>query len=474
MHLGNKFQRIAAASILLTCANSVSAQGFDMLLKSLSAIQIPAQPAQSAQPARQSTGNAGSSASLTENYCRNLFSVASMEANGPVDEKLVSEEFNIEAKDFYDEVIKVRDAESGFSSKAFPSLGFYKHEFETDRVSVLYDLFLAYPSPKYAAVLINIARLQPNQPRFDAQERTDARMALAMIHYRLQDKSKSADRWKELVLSTKNEEHYLSKIIWARLLAYGETVPKDVSTSIGYVRETFMYAGQYSERGSRKKMSIRNSGAKANETLYDILNANPQHPYRQFNLSFLQTYDQAARVKDGWPEVKAQLGPGLAEVERTSSAAALKATQILGSAKSAGNIKAQKTSLDSATRTRVSDAPDYNADMQTLASLARELGKIDKLNDEQVKLLVDATKLAHESGDRAISMNAQMIGVTMDVLNRRGMEAMAGVIPFIQRIQSYQDSACSVVSRLDHAAMVKKVVTLEPDRSGLANLMGSD
>jgi len=144
MRLGNTFQRIASASILLTCVNSVSAQGFDSLLKSLSAIQIPAQ---NAQPARQSSGSTSSSASLTESYCRNLFSVASMEANGPVDEKLVSEEFNIEAKDFYDEVVRVRDSPTGFSSKAFPSLAFYKHEFETDRVTVLYDLFWRIRAP---------------------------------------------------------------------------------------------------------------------------------------------------------------------------------------------------------------------------------------------------------------------------------------------------------------------------------------
>lgn len=471
MSISSQFGRYAIASVVIFSVNCANAQGIGDLFKSLSNIQLPGQSAQQQQPAQLASSKSNSPASLTERYCRNLFSVASIDANGPVDERLISEEFNLEPANFYDEVIKSSRAQPGFSSYAFPSLDFYKNEFETSRVNVIYDLFLTYPSPKYVASLINITKLRPGQPRFDPQEQSDARVALALIHYRMQDKSKSTDRWKELLQSMQNEEHYLAKVIWARLYASGEAGSKDVTKSISSIRETFMYPSQYRERDSRKTMSNRNYGIRANQTLFEVLQANLNHPHRQYNLSFLQKYEQAASFKDGLPEVKAQIGPGLADIEKSSTAAANKATQILSNATAAGNIQAQKTSLDSALRTRVSDSSEYNADTQTLATLARQLEKIDKLDDAQTKLLGDALKHAHEAGDKAISMGAQMLGVIMDVMNRRGMEALPGVVPFTQKIQSYQDSACSVVSRLDHAAMVKKAVPVEPERSSLALMM---
>lgn len=466
----NKFGCLMATGVLLLNINTAHGQGLNDLLKSLSNIQLPGQPAQQ-QQTPQSSGKPNTPASLTERYCRNLFSVAALESNGPIDERLITEEFNVEPKDFYDEATNASIAKPGFSSYAFPSLSFYKSEFETNRINVLYDLFLTYPSPKYAAALINISKLKPGQPRHDRQEVVDAKVALAMIHYRMQDKSKSSTRWRELLTEIQSDEHYLGKVIWARLYASGEAGQKDTSKSIGYIREAFMYPHQYRESGSRKTMSNRNYGVRASQTMYEVFRENPNHPYRQHNLAFLQRYEQAASFKDGLPEVKAQIGPGLAEVEKSSAAAASKATLILSNATTAGNIQAQKTSLDSAMRTRLSDTADYNADTQTLATLARQLEKMDKLDDAQTKLLGEAMKHAHESGDKAISMGAQMLGVVMDVMNRRGIEAMSGVAPFAQRLQSYQDSACSVVSRLDHAAMTKKAVPVEPERSGLAAMM---
>ena len=129
--------------------------------------------------------------------------------------------------------------------------------------------------------------------------------------------------------------------------------------------------------------------------------------------------------------------------------------------------------MDSATRTRVSDSSDVNADTRALAAVARELGKIDKLSENQKVILADAMKDAHESGDRAVSMMGPMMNAMMNVMMQRGMEAMPAVLPYAKKLQDYSDNACTVVSRFDHAAMVKGAPA-EPERKELASLVGKD
>jgi hypothetical protein len=113
--------------------------------------------------------------------------------------------------------------------------------------------------------------------------------------------------------------------------------------------------------------------------------------------------------------------------------------------------------MDSATRTRVSDTSGVNADARTLAAIARELEKGKTLDDAQKAMFADALKDAHESGDRAVSMMMPMMSAVMNVIQRRGMEALPAIVPYARKLQSYSDNACTVISRMDHAAIVMGV-----------------
>lgn len=460
-------------SLVVTCllfiASPSFGQGFGDILKALQQGRAPAPNVGQAKSAEKQ-GQASFGAKATENYCKNLFSVAAIENRGPISEALVSEEFNFDPKDFFDEVLRAMDAKPGFSSYTFPSPYFYANEFETDKVDVLFNMLLSYPSPKYAAALIAESRTTQSQPQYDHQAKVDATVALAILHFRMQDKSKSPGRWKELVASLKKEEHYTSKVIWARLLKSGEMGSTDVTQSITLAVEANGLRSKYSSDNGYKTMSPRNYQITSNQTLYETLVANPSNSQRRYFDQFIKKYQEISNSSDPVPELKAQLGPGILAIEKAANSAARKAGTMLSGATEAGNIKAQKASLDSATRTRVSDSSDVNADTRALAAVARELGKIDKLSENQKVILADAMKDAHESGDRAISMMGPMMNAMMNVMMRRGMEAMPAVLPYASKIQAHSDNACTVVSRLDHAAMVKSAPA-EPERNTLASMM---
>jgi hypothetical protein len=457
--------------------SSVHAQGFGDFLKSLKqGGGAPAQPtAGNATPApgpgksQAKQGQTSFGAKATENYCKNLFSVAAIEARGPVSEALVSEEFNIDSKDFYDAVVVARDAKPGFSSYTFPKPEFYQGEFETDKVDVIFDLLWSYPSPKYAAALIAESRTTSSQPQYDHQAKVDAIVALTILHFRMQDKSKTPGRWKELANSIKGEENYAAKVVWARLLKSGEMGEINPTHAITLVMEANALRGKYQESGY-KTMSTRNYQVTSNQTLYETLVANPKNSQRRYFDQFLQKYEAIQNSPDPVPELRAQLGPGLASIEKAAGSASKKAGMMLSGATQAGNIKAEKASLDSATRTRVSDSTDVNADARALAAVARQMEKVDKLSDGQKAMFADALKDAHESGDRAVGMMLPMMNAVMGVMMQRGMEALPAVVPYARRLQAYSDNACTVISRLDHAAMVTGTPS-DQERTGLASLM---
>jgi hypothetical protein len=431
----------------------------------------PALAPTAAQPAAaQKSSHASFGAKATEAYCKRLFSVAAINKKGPINEALVSEEFNVEPKDFYDAMVAALDTKPGFTSYTFPSPDFYQGEFETDKVDVLYDMLLSYPSPKYAAALIAESRATSNQPQYDHQAKIDATVALAILHFRMQDKSKSPNRWKDLLTSVQNEEHYTAQVVRARLLKSGEMGTTDVSQSIALAVGANSLRSKYSTEGGYRTMSSNNYQVTSNRTLFETLMANPNHPSRRQMNQFVLKYDAMSKSLDPAPELKVKLGPGLAAIEKAAKSASDKAEMILSGAKDAGNVKAQKASLDSATRNRVSDASEVNADSRALATLARQMEQVDKLDENQKKLFAEALKDAHETGDRAVAMMGTMVGALMDLLMQRGIEAMPAILPYSKKFQTYSDNACTVITRLDRAAMVTGTPA-EPDRSTMASMM---
>jgi hypothetical protein len=286
----------------------------------------------------------------------------------------------------------------------------------------------------------------------------------------MQGMSKSSERWKELAATLKNEDHYLAKVLTARLLKSGELGGVDISKAITLAKEADnARSSEHQERNW--KMSSRNYQTTSGQTLYEIVVSNPTNPQSRYLAQFVQGYQKAQKMTEPLPEVRAQLEPGLIDIEKASRGAAEKAEQMLVGVKKAGNIQAQKVSLDSALRNRISDSSSINADQRTMATLAKELETVEKLDQAQSLLLEQSLRLSHLSGDRAISMMPTMMNVMMNIATQRGMEYIPTLIPYSKKLQSYSDAACTVISRLDHTVMVKKLATTEPERNGLANMM---
>lgn len=470
------FKRKVAAGIavLMLAAPLVAhsqAQSFGSLLKSLTA------PLTGDSAPRQAGGGGSFGAQATERYCRNLFSVASISGNSPPDESLISEEFNLTSRDFFDAASTALNSPGGYSSFAFPSPNFYRGEFETEKINVLYNLLLSYPSSQYAAALIAEARKTPGTPQFDSQVKADATVALAALHFVMQNRSRSPQRWRELMAGVQGEEHYTSYVVLSRLIASGQWGAKDLSRALILARDASGLPNKYRADDMRlKKVSPRHYQLTSNRTQFEILAENPSHPlYREFE-QFLQAYrtNEALRMSpDAFPELKAQLGPGLLSIEKAANSAALQAAQLLGNAKEVANLRAQKASLESATRTRTTDTSDVNVNAGTLAVLAREMEKGKRLDDRQKEIFAAALSDAHESGDRAVAMMAPMMNSTMSLMMQRGIGAVPAILPYAMRLQAYSDSACSVIARLDHAAQITGVAK-GPDqesRSALASLV---
>lgn len=474
------FSPFAAIVISLLLAPSMSfAADFGSLLKSLQdSIQKKVQPppanvTTAPQGGQTAQSSGGFGAKATESYCRNLFSVAAISKKTPVDESLVSEEFNVSPKDFFDTIRAALDAKPGFTSYTFPSPSFYQNEFETDKINVLFNLLLSYPSPQYAAALISEARKQPNTPQFDPQVRVDAIAALAILHFRMQDKLKKPDRWKDLVNALAREEHYTGYVIRARLLKSGELGQTDVNEAIRYASDANGLTTKYRQDNGYRTFSTRNYAITSNQTLYEILAANPAQAQRGFMLQFVRMYEGARNAPNLAPELQAKLGPELGRIEQASRSAAKKAGELLTGATEASRIKAEKAALESTLRTRTSDTSDVNVDIGTMATLAHEMEKVDKLDDVQKQRFASALQDAHESGDRAVAMMPRMLEAMLSLVMQRGIGAVPAMVPYALKLQTYSDNACTVISRWDHAAQVTNTPMGQDadSRSNLASLV---
>lgn len=463
---------IAMASIVIALPGSASALNLGKMLKEAlqgeggekGAQQTP----QGASGAPTSTKSQSAGAYLTQSYCSNLFSLAGISNKNKADENLVLEEFNLGAPgDFFDAFTN----SVGYKSYTFPSLKFYQGEFETDKVNVLYNLLLSYPSHQYAAALIAESRKTHESPQYDHQAKVDALAALTMIHFYMRDKSKSPNRWRELATSLQREEHYTAQVITARLLKSGEMGVVDPTKAITLAREANDLRGKYSREQGYRTMSSRNYAIRSNLTLYETVVANPQNSQSRYFTQFVQQYELGLKNQAVVPEVEAQLAPGLKAIEKASKSAAEKAKDVLAAARQGSTLKAEKVSLDNAMRSRTSDSTDdVNIDDRTMKALTRQLETLTSLDDKQKQKFASALSDMHESGDRAIGLMPAMMSAVLSQLNRYGLGGMPAILPYSMRLQAHSDAACSVVARWDQAAQVTGASN-DSERSQLASFV---
>lgn len=477
-----KVRLAAAFAILQGVACASFAQEAESFVNALQGLFGMATSSQRAAPnaAPSAQGKVGVGAQMTDNYCRNLFSLASLSRDTPLDEGLVSDEFAMEPKEFFDAFQQAFSGKPKYANFAFPgpTVGgeFYQNEFETDRIAVLFNLLVSYPSSRYMAALITEARKVNGSPQFDNQARVDAIMALAIVHFRMQDKSRRPDRWKELIASVAREEHYTANVVRARLLASGGMEQVDVTQAISLAREANDLRSQYQREQGYRTMSPRNFAVTSNLTIYQIFAANPNHPERRYFQQFLQKYGAYESGRVRVPELESQLGPGLKAINEKSLSAYNKAKSLLSGAKATGKIKADKVTLDNSLRTRISDESQVNMDARALASVTREMEKVRNFDERQKRVFADALSDAHQSGDMAVSMMPTVMAATLNLALSRGLEAMPAMIPYSRKLQMHSDNACAVISRWDHAAEIANVPP-GPDagvRAATAEAMGVD
>jgi hypothetical protein len=465
------FKSIFTVSIILLCVCStpVHAIDFGKLLNTLVQSQGETNSKGQVNANQAGRGAPGGGSSLTESYCRRMFTTAGVGKSSDVDQSVVLEEFNLAAPgDFF-------DAFSGSQNQGgatFPNPRFYQGEFETDRINVVYDLLLGYPSAHYVAALIHASRNDHKTPRYDHQEKVDALAALTIIHYHMRNFSRDPDRWKQLAARLQKEEHYTARVISARLLAFGEANLRDPDQALSYASEANNLRTKYREEQGYRTMSSRNYNVTSNRTVYDIVSTNPQSRQARYFIQFAQQYGANLKNPIVAPELERSLVPGLRSIEASASSAQAKALEMLGGAKEFSLLNAEKSSLDSATRNRVSDSPsDLNIDNKAMLAITRQMEKLTSLDDQQKQKFSSALVDARESGDKAIALMPQMFNSMMNLMMQRGIEYMPALVPYAMRLQYHSDNACSVFARWEQAAQVTKAST-DNSRNALASLVG--
>lgn len=196
---------------------------------------------------------------------------------------------------------------------AFPHARLYARSFETGAVAYLYERAVFQADPSALAVLI---RLQESTlPAIQS----DARAALAFIHFQL-DTQAGKERGLGLIQEArKGDNSYPATVFWARAHAWGgDYASKNLRTAMGHLAEAGRLADERQSAG-RRMDSLNLQEAHA-ETLRHLLAHEPELPHRSAYEGALASAAQVEKLQFEFMQ----------EFERTSALAAVnKALQEL-------------------------------------------------------------------------------------------------------------------------------------------------
>ncbi|MFM8546313.1 MAG: hypothetical protein ACKODB_01605 [Betaproteobacteria bacterium] len=303
-----------------------------------------------------------------------------------VDTGVIASEFKVADLDALQDDFR-RNFRKGPVNRTFPGVGFFRASFETVRIRAIYDTFLAFPEPSTLAALIQLSRGS------DPQERADAVMALTFIHLQAQELSVTPDRWRQLFQSLQGMEHYTMLVFKARMNAYGEYGPKNLSQALGDLVFAGGLPGRYREQDSRKEFDSQNYQTISTATALDIFRNEPNAPFRQQWQGPMQTGMQIEQAQQAFAQTlpNTRIGRMYAEANKLNRDAIGYGDDIIRRSQGGNQLLGQIEGLKSLRATAPGDKPvfeDVSADVQ--AEQLKMVAKLGNLDEEQKQLLVKA------------------------------------------------------------------------------------
>jgi len=371
---------------------------------------------------------------------------------------LIAEEFKIaNLESLQDEFIDRLARPS--ASKAFVGANYWRSSFETVKVRALYDSFLAFPEPDVLAILIEMSRKASDQ-----QEKNDARMAVAFIHFAAPELSVNPNRAMELFKSA-GSEHWTALVYKARLNGYGEEgVKQNIQAALGYLVQAGSKKSEYMQSRGRFEFDKNNYEVPYNRLAFAITASEPgKYPaWEQFNPT-LQKIDAAqANYMARWSSTRAGKFSGNAMKSNDESLAL--GEQVIKMSQSGNANEGALANIQSLRAAKAGDKQTFvSVDPKADAMMLKMLKQSGELNGEQVKLLAQAQVKRYEAqgliAQVQMDLASQLFGGTGS--NQNGEDDMfvrAGMLlPAMAQAQEALIRSCVISTKWEQAMRAKNV-----------------
>ena len=393
---------------------------------------------------------------------------AGLLAGKKINTALIAEEFNIKELDsLQDAFIDLVDKPS--SMRAYGSPKLWRSSFETVKVRGLYDAFVAFPEPAMLAVIIDMSRNAA-----DAQEKNDARMALAFIHLMGTHLSVKPDRWNELHKQAGND-HWTALVFKARLYAYGEHGLKpDAKSALGFLLQAGSKKNEYLQSRGRYEWDKSNYEIPYNNLVVEITSSAPgKYPaFEQFNGLIAKVEAAQKQYMARWPHSRpGKLSQLANQANQESLDLGVKILSLSQSDNAGSGAVANVMSLrDSKAGERPTFAYiDPKVESMTLAMMKQS----GDLNGDQKKLLEQAQQkrylaqgvIAQASADLAAQFFGGMAGASGgidDIFVRTFM-----LVPAIMQTQTALIQSCAISTKWEQAMRAKSVPVTAKAKIGI-------
>lgn len=436
------------ASALTAIPLTAQAQ-FGNLLQQLQQLQPPGQRNPTASPASPTARGKPSAQASSDQWCQQQVGAL---GRMKVDTSVVSSEFKVsDLEALQDHFLKAFQRDK--ISKTFPNARFFQASFETQKVRVIYDTFLAFPEPETLAALIQISRAQ------DQQERSDALMALTFLHLQAPELSINKDRWWNLFQSTLASEHFTSLVFKARLHAYGEYGSKNLGQALGDLVRAGNLRSQYSQGDSRKEFDTQNYQLIHTATAKDIFMNEPNMPSRQQWQGPAQMGMQIEQAQQAYARQlpNTRVGRMYAEAERINTESIQIGNQIIQRTQDGNQLLGQIESLRSLQSNSAGEKPvfaDVSPDVQS--AQLKMIRQLNSLDEEQKKMLTQAQERRLIAQGIIHKTYAELLQVMLSNMSGN-MVQMAAPLPALTQANNALIQSCIISTKWDQAMRAKDI-----------------
>ena len=343
-------------------------------------------------------------------------------------------------------------------TQTFPSAEFFSASFETEKVRLVYDTFLAWPEPATLAALIHISRGS------DWQESADAYMALAFLQLQAPNLSIHPNRWQENVEAASRAEHFTALVFKARMATYGEHGSKDIRQAMSYLANAGELKSKYGQSdgpGSGKEFDVENYNTVHTDTLKHIYFNEPGMPYRKLYDALAKNASQIEQAQEDFKRrfPGTRLGMMYADAVRNNKEALEIGSKIVDKSGGANVMAGSKASLESA-RGDSGRVTIQDRDPQLEAEQIKLFSNLSSVDDVQKEMLARA----HEKRLIAQGIIFQSYsGLLTTLMSGFGdMVKMAAPLPALSQANSSLIQSCIVSAKWDQAMRAKGVPKVDP------------